>query len=113
MEIRHLRYFVAMAETGSLMKAAERLHVAQPALSVHLSNLDADMRGIMSVASLNSRPLGPTQKAVRDILVEVARQIGGMQDTAPVQGALAEVRRVTPSTLLPGQDGRHRRLRVV
>lgn len=43
MEIRHLRYFVAMAEAGSLMKAAERLHVAQPALSVHLSNLETDL----------------------------------------------------------------------
>lgn len=43
MEIRHLRYFVAMAETGSLMKASERLHVAQPALSVHLSNLEAEL----------------------------------------------------------------------
>ena len=75
--------------------------------------VDPDMRGVMSVASLNSRPLGPTQKAVRDILVEVARQIGGIEDAAPVQGALAEVRRVTPSTLFPGQDGRHRRLRVV
>lgn len=43
MEIRHLRYFVAMAETGSLMKASERLHVAQPALSVHLANLEAEL----------------------------------------------------------------------
>lgn len=43
MEMRHMRYFVAMAEAGSLMKAAERLRVAQPALSVHLSNLEADL----------------------------------------------------------------------
>ena len=43
MELRHLRYFVAMAETGSLMKASERLHVAQPALSVHLANLEAEL----------------------------------------------------------------------
>lgn len=43
MELRHLRYFVAMADTGSLMKAAERLHVAQPALSVHLANLEGEL----------------------------------------------------------------------
>lgn len=43
MDIKHLRYFVAMAEAGSLMKAAERLHVAQPALSVHLSNLELEL----------------------------------------------------------------------
>lgn len=43
MDIKHLRYFVTMAEAGSLMKAAERLHVAQPALSVHLSNLELEL----------------------------------------------------------------------
>lgn len=43
MDIKHLRYFVAMAEAGSLMKASERLRVAQPALSVHLSNLEIEL----------------------------------------------------------------------
>jgi LysR family nitrogen assimilation transcriptional regulator len=43
MDIKHLRYFVGIAEAGSLMKAAERLSIAQPALSVHLANLEEDL----------------------------------------------------------------------
>ncbi|MFW2829266.1 LysR family transcriptional regulator [Sphingomonas sp. ID0503] len=43
MDIRHLRYFVGIADCGSLMKASERLHVAQPALSVHIANLEVEL----------------------------------------------------------------------
>lgn len=43
MDLRQLRYFVAAADAGSLMKASKRLHVAQPALSVHLSNLEIEL----------------------------------------------------------------------
>ena len=44
MDIRHLRYFVGIADCGSLMRASEHLHVAQPALSVHISNLEVELR---------------------------------------------------------------------
>lgn len=43
MDIRHLRYFVGIAECGSLMKASERLNVAQPTLSVHVANLEVEL----------------------------------------------------------------------
>lgn len=43
MDIRHLRYFVGIANSGSLMKAAEMLHVAQPSLSVHINNLEVEL----------------------------------------------------------------------
>ena len=43
MDLKQLRYFAAIAEAGSLSKAGERLHVAQPALSFHLSRLEREM----------------------------------------------------------------------
>ena len=44
MELRHLRYFVAVAEEGSLTLAAEkRLHTAQPSLSRQIRDLEYDV----------------------------------------------------------------------
>ncbi len=44
MELRHLRYFVAVAETGSLTTAAEqRLHTAQPSLSRQIRDLETEV----------------------------------------------------------------------
>ena len=40
MELRQLRYFVAIADSGSFTKAAERVYVAQSALSHQLAQLE-------------------------------------------------------------------------
>lgn len=44
MELRHLRYFVAVAEAGSLTLAPEKLlHTAQPSLSRQIRDLENDV----------------------------------------------------------------------
>ena len=43
MELRHLRYFVAVAEAMSVTKTATQLHLAQPSLARQIKNLEEEL----------------------------------------------------------------------
>lgn len=71
MDIRQLRYFVAIAEQGSFSRAAAQLHVAQPALSLHVRNMETDLK----VQLLHRSPKGVTPTEAGAILLRNARII--------------------------------------
>ena len=71
MDIKQLRYFIAIAEEGSLSAASQRLRVAQPSLSQHVIKLEQEL-GVTLVAR-SSR--GVVLTASGEILLRHAREI--------------------------------------
>jgi DNA-binding transcriptional LysR family regulator len=69
MDLRHLRYFQAIAEELSFSKAARRLNVVQPALSRAVKELEADLGTLLFVRTRRSVNLTP---AGRVLLAETA-----------------------------------------
>ncbi len=62
-DLRSLKYFISIAETGSLSRAAEEQHIAQPALSAQLKKMEADLN--VSLFQRNARGVTLTEPGVR------------------------------------------------
>ena len=67
MELRHLRFFVAVAEEGSLTTAAgKRLHTAQPSLSRQIRDLEYEVGAQLLTRSARGVELTPAGRAFLD-----------------------------------------------
>jgi LysR family transcriptional regulator, hca operon transcriptional activator len=103
MELRHLRYFVAVAETGSLTLAAEtRLHTAQPSLSRQIRDLEREV----GVQLLNRSPQGTELTAAGRAFLDHARLALTQAEAATeaARRAAQPVRPIFSMGFLTGQE---------
>jgi DNA-binding transcriptional LysR family regulator len=82
MELRHLRYFVAIAEEQSFTRAAERLWIAQPGLSSQMRRLEAEL----GVRLLERHPRGVSLTRAGELFLERARVALAATDAAAATG---------------------------
>ena len=71
MELRHLRYFVAVGEEQHFGRAAQRIHVAQPALSRQIQDLEKEMGFVL----FDRLPRGVRLNAAGKLFLTDARRI--------------------------------------
>src|SRR6267143_3511282 len=83
MELRHLRYFVAVAEAGSLTVAAEqRLHTTQPSLSRQIRDLEGEVGVQLLTRRARGIELTPAGRAFLDHARSVLSQVEAAADAA-------------------------------
>lgn len=103
MEIKQLRYFLAIVEAGNITRAAQSLHIAQPALSYHILNLESDLKTKL----LNRSVKGVTPTSTGEVLYRhaaaILRQINDIR-VAVDQNSASPSGRVTVG--IPGSTAR-------
>ena len=83
MELRHFRYFVAVAEAGSLTVAAEQiLHTSQPSLSRQIRDLEEEVGARLLTRRARGIELTPAGRAFLDHARSVLSQVEAAADAA-------------------------------
>src|SRR3712207_4836231 len=127
LDLRRLRYFVAVAEKRNFRRAAKQLHVAQPSLSQQIARLERELGVVLFDRSV--QPVGLTPAAAEllprahrllsdvDAAAEATRRAGGAPDSQLTVGFVGSAgRAVIPGVIQvlrqahPGADIRLRDL---
>jgi LysR family hca operon transcriptional activator len=83
MELRHLRYFVAVAEAGSVtVAAARKLHTSQPSLSRQIRDLEDEVGAQLLTRSARGIQLTPAGRAFLDHARSVLSQVEAAAEAA-------------------------------
>ena len=75
MDLRHLRTFLHVAELGSLSKAAERLHIAQPALGRQIKILEEELAQPLFVRHGRGMTLTASGQTLRERASSILRLV--------------------------------------
>src|SRR6202451_4921219 len=83
MELRHLRYFVAVAEAGSLtVAAAQRLHTSQPSLSRQIRDLESELGAQLLTRRARGIELTPAGRTFLDHARSLLAQVEAATEAA-------------------------------
>jgi DNA-binding transcriptional LysR family regulator len=103
MELRHLRYFVAVAETENVTRAAQKLHVSQPGLSRQIRDLEEELGFLLLERSARSVRLTEAGRAflaeARTVLKRVEEAVEAARKVANGTGMELHVGYATSPTV--------------
>ena len=104
MELRHLRYFVAVAELGSISRAAQKLFIAQPPLSLQIKQLEDEVGTPLLIRyprGVRLSPAGETFLAeAKDILLRADRAVRLARQTDNAAGGVVRIIMTAPKAIL-------------
>jgi DNA-binding transcriptional LysR family regulator len=114
-ELRQLRYFVTVAEEMNFRRAAERLHIAQPALSQQISKFEKELRTTLFERTTRRVELTDAGRVLLDegrrVLAEADHALAAVEQVAHGEVGLLRIGfvssaalRIVPATMLALQQ---------